>query len=103
MSEHELPAVAVTTNEPILDESINEPVTNDNEEHLIQLERPKKDTIQIPPRLRSRKLWALITGIITQIVSIYVPELKEVTTEITTIIGVYILGQGAEDVAKKMK
>jgi hypothetical protein len=104
MPEHELPTVAVTTNEPILDESmaIENPVTEPINE-LITIARPKKDTVQIPPRLRSRKLWALITGIIALIVSIYLPELEEVTTEITTIIGGYILGQGAVDVAKEIK
>ncbi len=111
MQEHELPTVAVTTNEPVLDESIaienpaTEPELKVTEpiNELITIERPKKDTVQIPPRLRSRKLWALITGIIALIVSIYLPELEEVTTEITTIIGGYILGQGAVDVAKEIK
>jgi len=53
----------------------------------------------VPPRLRSRKLWAAVTGAVVQLLAVWLaPEQAEaIGRNLMIIVSAYVLGQGIAD------
>jgi hypothetical protein len=77
-----------------------------NETYLKRIDEISKHINQSPKisdKLKSRKLWAMITGIAIAITSVYRPELQSVIMLIISLIGTYIGVQGIDDIVKNQK